>query len=291
MNITYLVRGLLLVCISFCSINSMAQFGYTEFKYFEGFETAKIAIVRTGDQAMDAGLESAFKKYWTINEFFFITSKDIPQYTGKKDVYFMTMIELTHMSTVGYKVFKLCLFDDILYKRNGEIDFEKMDKIATAQFQKLDDIKSANMEAEMIKSVQFLKNHCTFVLSEKPKKHYGIKEYLRILSAKNKNEVHTKRLLLTPDILPKGMTTEDELKPYYKNSFAIVSQDNLYRSIIDQNESDVYILFYMDYNLTFKCIVTCKDSRILFGEVTTGFNQNYLKPAYLKELSELNAEK
>jgi hypothetical protein len=276
------------LCLFFFAQAGFAQFGYTEIKYFEGFETAKLAIVRTGDKQMDDAMESAFKKYWKVNEFFLIESKDITQHTKKKDVYFISMIELTHMTTVGYKVIKMCLIDDFIYKRNGEVDFDEMDIIATAQFQKLDDVELANLEAEMTKSVQFLNNHCNFVLTEKSKKHYPIKEYLKILSARNKNEVRSKTLLLTTDILPKDMNDEARVKEYYKNPFSIVSQNEQYQSIIQQNEDDVYILFYMDYNLTFKCIATSKDSRILFGEVTTGFNQNTLKPAYLKMLNSLN---
>jgi hypothetical protein len=161
-----------------------------------------------------------------------------------------------------------------------------MEKLSIVKFQPTHYPGNLYIRAEITRAIQFMNNHCRYVLTEKPEKHISVKEHLKTLSANHKEALAFKKLLLTPHALGSNLQNENNIKACYGHSFAVVEQEDIYRSIIDQHADDVYIIAYTDFNVTYQCIVQSRDSRILYGEVAKGINHDVVKPAYLKTLNE-----
>lgn len=288
------MKYFLCLVFSYVCMSADAQFGLTEYtKYFTTFKEGKVLVVKTGDETYDRLMTEAFTKYWTVNNFALVDLKDVKNNAPDPAIFYVTTAEVTgYYGTVNYTVFKLFLTNQLQFDKEDKLDYlsKKMNWLATAQFDKSisdeEQLKELYIQAELIKGVQLMNNHCNFVLTEKPKKHYGTGDYLHLLGMKNKQLTHQYPILFTTETLQKELHDANSISKIYKYPFKIVSIEDVYRSIINQTD-DVYVHFYMDGNLTFKTLIQAKNSKILFGEVTTGSNQEKIKPAYIKRVNAL----
>ncbi|HEY0740865.1 MAG TPA: hypothetical protein VGD40_05350 [Chryseosolibacter sp.] len=280
----------ILTCMCF---SAFGQFGWTEYEYFEHLKDGQTLVVKTGNEGYDRLMEDAFKKYWKVNEFSFVNLDEAKGKAPDPGTFYLTTVAVSaSYGTVNYDVFKLFYTNQLQFDKRGKVDYQhkKMNYYATAQFEKLLSNEQKFLElytqAELIKGVQLINNHFHFVLEQKLNKHLGVKDYLKVLSEKNRHLVHQHRLLLIPETLQEELRGSDAIGKLYNHPYSIATMEDVYRSIINQTD-DIYVLFYMDGNLTYKTLIQAKDSKILFGEVTTGFGQETIKPAYIKRLNSL----
>ena len=266
---------ILLLLSSYC----FSQEIKTDIREYKSFKEGTTYFIKSRDAKYNAIVNDILTKYWTVNKFAMIASKEVDKLKGESS-FFVDQVEYSFSRTGGstgalnmdYGVPKLAMFKD--YKKNAPKDV-----LSLIQLDKTTPV-------EMLYAIQLLQSQINFVFELNTKRDLSIKDLLDKINDRRKKSIQSKTLYLNRNLIKSAIDKEEDLKKIYKYKFIYTTPEDIEKAIIDQNDDAVYTKLINYKNLKFVVFISAKNSELLYGRVITGFNQQEIGPKFFKDINE-----
>lgn len=273
-----MIKKLILILFLVIS-NCYSQEVNTDIREYANFKQGTTYFIMSRDKNYNKIVNDILVKYWKINKFEMIASKDIEKLKGESS-FFVDLVEYSFSRTGGttgalnmsYGIQKLAMFKD--FKKNTPKDVMSLIQLEEVS------------QLELLFAIQLLQSQINLVFEMNTKKDMDIKDLLEEVSERRQKRIQEKTLYLEYNTLKDGIDTQEKLKKIYSHKFEITNKEKINKAIENQDENVAYAKMINYRNLKFVLFFSAKNSELLYGRVVAGFDQNHIGPKFFKDINE-----
>ena len=273
------VKNFFLLLIGVClALSSYAQFGIGGTKSIKKVKNTELLVVLGYDEDYNRAMEEAITKYWTFNNYRFISGTQYKKYCNSSKYSFLMLFTIKDWAMYNEE------YDDVGIVLGGNCRVGPTEMVAYANMMVMN---SSYYKAECIRAVQMIQNY----LDLGTKNNLAPENYKETCRIYNRNhpEMGSKQLVIQDEDLLDGVHTIEKVKQYYTHPVRFGGQSEVDKATFDQDEDFVYTKLIWDvHGYKYRCAIQAKDSRILYTIETQNREVILMGKRTLKEFNDIH---